>query len=521
MSEEEVKATEAAPATNGEGKANGKDRKPRDETPIEELYDLSKPIPKEERPDKAAHEKEIEELNSTMDSLKEARKKVQDKIDSAMSDPESKSKLQEARTKMNGLKTKKNALIEEKKKLRAQLDQAKNQSDKIVKDKKDARSNVKHKSVEEIDEAIKKLQRIQETTSMTLNEEKKLIKEMDALRNSKKFVADIKNKDAAMLDIKEQRKVIAAQITAKDKEIDGFSKEIDEIMKVIKGINDKESSKRDTVKELFKERDDIKKKMDETVADRNALRAANREKMNKWHNYQRAVRAQKKIQYEEEKARRDAERAEYEAQLAAEEAKKIPYEAEQNLCEYLANFLETTYLGKDSQEKTEKKEDIVAVKEDPFAGMKPVGKKFDEAEEFFGKGKGKKKRVRAAKKQDSAAGPFTLSVDMFDQFGLIQLNPPTKLEEVEKSVKELREKKAWYKEQPRGSVPTAQDIRKANEKAAAKLRQETTTTTTEVKKPKAPGKFSLQDEEFVPLGVGAAATTVNSSWGQKPATQES
>ena len=48
MSEEEVKATGAVPeeAANGEGKANGKDRKPRDETPVEELYDLSKPIPK-------------------------------------------------------------------------------------------------------------------------------------------------------------------------------------------------------------------------------------------------------------------------------------------------------------------------------------------------------------------------------------------------------------------------------------------------------------------------------------------
>lgn len=56
MSEEETKATEnaaaAAPApaekpANGKGKKNGgKDQKPRDETPIEELYDLSKPIPK-------------------------------------------------------------------------------------------------------------------------------------------------------------------------------------------------------------------------------------------------------------------------------------------------------------------------------------------------------------------------------------------------------------------------------------------------------------------------------------------
>ena len=45
MSEDQAKATTETPA-NGEGKANSKERKQRDETPIEELYDLSKPIPK-------------------------------------------------------------------------------------------------------------------------------------------------------------------------------------------------------------------------------------------------------------------------------------------------------------------------------------------------------------------------------------------------------------------------------------------------------------------------------------------
>ena len=304
----------------------------------------------EERPDKAEHEKEIEELNSLMDSLKESKRKVHEKIDVATSDPELKKQLKESRDKMNGLKKKKTDLIQEKKNLKSRLDDAKNQSDKISKDKKNARSNVKYTDLAEIDKAIKELQRKQETTSMSLGEEKKLIKEIDALKNSKKFIADIENKSAAMDDIQAQKKIIAEQIKAKDKEIDAVSKEIDEIMKGIKAINDKEQAKRDTMTELFKERDDLKKKMDETVAKRNELRAAFREKNNKWFNYQRALRAKKKMEYEAEKARREAIQAELDAQRAAEEAKKIPYEEEQNLCEYLAHFLEITYLGKDSQE---------------------------------------------------------------------------------------------------------------------------------------------------------------------------
>ena len=50
MSEEEAKAaTDTAAAAEETTAANGgkpKERKPRDENPIEELYDLSQPIPK-------------------------------------------------------------------------------------------------------------------------------------------------------------------------------------------------------------------------------------------------------------------------------------------------------------------------------------------------------------------------------------------------------------------------------------------------------------------------------------------
>ena len=195
------------------------------------------------------------------------------------------------------------------------------------------------------------------------------------------------------------------------------------------------------------------------------------------------------------------------------------HDEEQALCDYLADYLERTYLngGADGGEKVAaKKEEIVEVKDDPFAGLKPVSKKNED--EYFGKGKGKKKRQRAPKKAETT-GPFTLNVDSFEQFGLIQMNPPTSLDQVEQSVKELREKKEWYKQQPRGSVPTAKDIRKQNEKNAAKLRQgpPAAGSSSGGKGASGGGKFSLSSDDFVPLGKGASAAVDSSSWGQKTA----
>ena len=416
---------------------------------------------------------------------------------------------------MQKLRSKKGALIDEKKAIRAKLDSAKNEADKIMKDRKDAKSNIKFSSIEEIEKEIKKLERQQETTTMSLTEEKKLIKEIDALKNSKQFVAELKSKDGALDDVKEQRKTIGSLIAAKDKEIDEVSKEIDEKMVGIKAMNDKDTEKRDKLQGWFKERDALRAQFTEKLKEKDAARAAFREANNAWYNAARAVRAQKKIQWEEDKKKRDEEQAEYLKKVEEEEAKKIPYEAEQALCDYLADYLTKTYLTDASaDDEGDKKEEAATIKDDPFANFKPMKKNEDEI--FFGKGKGKKKRERSNKKQDKKdVGPFTLSVDTFEQFGLIGLNPPTALAQVEGAVKDLRERKEWFSKQPRGSVPTANDIRKANEKAAQKLRQNGKADGE--KKAAAPkaGKFALSNDDFAPLpGANSGSSAPISLWGK-------
>lgn len=521
MAETEVTST-APQATNGQNgevdvaeknKENGKQRRKKDDdTPVEELYDLSKPIPRVEKPDKTAHDKRLDELNAQFEKLKKDKSKVQDKIEAAMNSGKN-TEIGKAKDAMLVLRQKKGKLIDEKRIIRAELDVLKSMGDKLVKDKKDAKSNIRFNSVEEIDFEIKNLQRRQETTSMSLTEEKKLIQEINALMSSKDKVKDLISKDVSLDGVKKKRGVINDNIKAKDKEIDAVTDEMDVVGAKIKALSEKETDKRSVLDDLFKQREILKKEISVVLNEKDTMRDDYREKNNEWWNVQRAVKAQKKIQYEEEKKQREEERLAFLKKQEEEELKKIPYEEEQGLCDYLADYLERTYLnsGSDSFKVAAKKEDVVIVKDDPFAGMTAVNKKNSD-EEYFGKGKGKKKRQRAPKKT-ATTGPFTLNVDSFEQFGLIGLNPPTKLEMVEESVKELREKKEWYKKQPRGTVPTAKEIRKENEKSAAKLRQTPSTSVSG-----SSGKFSSTSEDFVPLGKGSSSSVDASSWGsgQKP-----
>eukprot|EP00542_Grammatophora_oceanica_P017081 CAMPEP_0194046970 /NCGR_PEP_ID=MMETSP0009_2-20130614/23231_1 /TAXON_ID=210454 /ORGANISM="Grammatophora oceanica, Strain CCMP 410" /LENGTH=551 /DNA_ID=CAMNT_0038692461 /DNA_START=20 /DNA_END=1675 /DNA_ORIENTATION=+ len=523
MAEDEIEAavetpapatTEGEPAVNGDGK---KPRRPREpEVPVEELFDLSKPIPKADRPDKVAHEKELDELNAEFEKAKTEREAVQAEIEQKLNANKG-GEMGKQRDILQGLRKEKGRLIEEKKVIRSKLDSLRTEADKLVKEKRDTGKSVgKFNSVADIDAEIKKLTRKQETTSMSLSQEKKLIQEINVLKKSKDLVADLKSKDSSLDSVKEQRKIIATQIGAKDSEIDAVQKEIEVHQGKIKALSDKETDKREVLNALFTKRDELRKAIGEIIKKKDAIRDTFRQVNNDWFNYQRAIRAQKKMRYEEEKKAREEAEAEWRKKKEEEEAKKIPYEAEQALCDHLADYLTRTYL-QDAEEEKKKAEEaalakknasIVAVKDDPFAGMTAMKKK-DEDGQYFGKGKGKKKRNRPSKeKKVTASSTFTLSVDSFEQFGLLQLDPPVKIEQVPKSVEELKAKKKWYSEQPRGSVPTATEIRKANEKAAAKLRQKS-------KSGSSGNKFALSDADFAPLGAGSTAS-VPSTWGQQP-----
>lgn len=504
------------PENDANGAAAGgknKDNKgEKEQVPIEELYDLSKPIKRIERPSKDAQNAAITAIDAEIDSLREERKVVQTKIDEAMGKQKN-TPIGRERDALNKLKNRKGLMIEQKRQIRARLEIVKMKADQLIGQQKNARSTMKFTNLADIEKEINRLQRKQETCSMSLSDEKKLIKDIEMLQASRRTAEELKSKQGDLDTIKDDRKAIQADLNAKDKEIDSIQKEIDAQSKILKDLVDKQSSQRGTVDELVKQRDAVKGKIDDKFKEKNALRTEFREKTNDWYHNQRAIKAQRQMQYEEEKKRREEEKAAWLKKKEEEELAKTPFEEEMALCDYLADYLTKTYLTDSQEEEAKKakeaeekaKADVVAVKDDPFAGFKAVSKKAEDEVNYFGKGKGKKK-LKA--KKSSKAPTFSISLDLFDQFGLITLNPPTSLDGVAASVDELKAKKQWYSEQPRGSVPTAKDIRKANAEAAAKSQSKGAKAGNKGKK----GNFSISNEEFAPLGTGAVSSGTGENW---------
>lgn len=277
---------------------------------------------------------------------------------------------------------------------------------------------------------------------------------------------------------------------------------------MLKKLTDQQSDQRGEVGKLVEERNSLKSQMDEKFKEKAKLRTQFHKETNEWYNNQRAIKAQRNLQYQEEKKRRDEEHAAWLKKKEEEELKKTPYEEEMALCDYLADYLQKTYLVDSHAVKTQKveeaeqkaKSDVVAVKDDPFAGFKAVNKK-DEDEIYFGKAKGDssgKKKSKGSKNGKSAT--FSVNLDLWEQFGLLNLTPPTSLEKVADSVEELKQKKVWYSEQPRGSVPTAKDVRKANNEELRSTQNQKASSKGGKGKP---GNFSISSDEFAPLGAVA------------------
>ena len=405
---------------------------------------------------------------------------------------------------MKALRQEKTKLINEKKVMQNTLSKCKKDTDNLMNDRKAAKANVRFSSVEKIDEEISKLKNRQETTSMSLAMEKSLIKEIEVLQKSKNLVASFKQTDLSIDNVKLQRKALGEQLRAKDAEIDAVQVQITAKQSILDEVRSSQDEQRKGVDEMKKERDTLRQQIGDKMKERNDARDAFREANNKWFDFQRAIKAQRKIRYEEEKKKREEEDQEKKAEWEAEEAKKIPYEGEQNLCTTLCDYLTRTYITEGVEKKDEvKKSDFIAVKDDPFAGFKPRKKGGDENETFMQVGKAlKKPRVRASKKK--AATVFRLSVDIFEQFGVLGLSPPTSTEGIQKAIDDLTAKKEWYSKQARGSVPTMSDIRKASKEAQKGG-----------KTSKKNGKIDISSADFAPLSAGLSSAAVNTTWVQK------
>merc|ERR1719469_1323042 len=216
--------------------------------------------------------------------------------------------------------------------------------DSLMIDQKSLRSGLKITSLEGIIDRLAELKRLQETTSMSLSQEKKLLKEMEVLKASKKQVSKLSAFSNNIGSQKDDLKSVQEEARPKNKQPDGVSARINTQLAILDSLKEKDKGSRDQIPALIAEREAVRDTMTEKKNEIKEHRDNFKNINNDWYDLQRAQRAQKKFKDAEQQRHYVAEKVAREKTRAEEELKKIPYEIEMALCVHLAKYLTTTFV---------------------------------------------------------------------------------------------------------------------------------------------------------------------------------
>jgi len=302
------------------------------------------PPPQIRKPSRDGIKEKEDAVKADMDVLDKQIKVVSDKLKSLQQASSGQNDgLSETRSKLKELKGKRESLISQRAAIYGARDAARESRDAKMSEMKDLKSQTKFKDVGSIDAEIKKKETLQNTTSMTLAKEKEVLKEIDDLKKQRKVLAqhmsvasDLDGGKAATADH-------GASIKQINEELTGIKGEMDKLQAELNKFYDKKNDSQ--VPKLRKEIDELRDKK----------RAKSEEIQKLWDGFKDANKVWKDNQVEWDKykkVRAVKDKAEYEARKEAakkareeEMAKKTPYEEEMALCDYLVNYLTTTFLG--------------------------------------------------------------------------------------------------------------------------------------------------------------------------------
>ncbi|KAG6624027.1 lipoprotein, type 6 [Phytophthora cinnamomi] len=463
-----------------------------------EIPDVIERLPK---PDKAEHEAKIAVLDGAIKQLQARSNVIRAEMDALKTNRGGYGgQIQEAKAAFAALRAEKDNLIQQRNQITARLRQTRDEKDSTLKHQRSARASLKFGSEAEFDAAIAALKLKQETSSMSLNEEKRVIKEIEQLQAQRLQVAAFSGDQGVVDRQNESIKETRALQSKKNEEIDALQEKLNAQKQALDELYrlNEEENKKDKFPALAKERKDIKEQLDDKFTAIKALRKDFKEANDKYYNNIRLVRKKKELERQKEE---EARKAEYEAKLAdyeKEMAKIHPYQDEMDLCDALVSFLEKTY-AKELKEEDDKAEAAAAPVE--LDGMKPLQRK---EEDFMMLGGGKKSKKGRAGKKSKKPAKLVLPLAQMEAFSTIGLLPPSAVSAVSESLAAVKAKKVWFNEQT--SRPKADKPAEAAAEAAAPAK-----VASPKKKSNKNKKFNAGDNDAFPSLGGVAAELP--SWG--------
>jgi len=453
--EAKTEAVKDAPATDAPATDDAKEAKPAEKVPKPENPRLPKP-------DRVAMDRKIQDLQEAAD-VKQARIEELKKMIGNRRDAQKNimSGSSGTRTRIGELNAAFQALMDERGAIRKELQAFDAARERVREQAVGMKSKLRFHTIEAVDREIAKLEETHAHTTMSLNEEKKLIAQIKDLNKSRETVREYAEAQGKISGDDGVRKSIIDRLRAKDDAITAVKSEQNGFRGELNAAKEKGDKAFSDVPKLQEERNAcyevIKARREEIRALRAEFKKAEDAHWNREREWRGYLKQEKQKQWEasqEERKARDEARKQWERENAPE-----PFEAEVTAADQL-----TAYLAKwdplgakagaekaaaDAKEAEEKKNAA-------FAGLQMMNKKMKDEEDddlfsLSGTSKGKKAKKKGKAESAGPAGPnpnerLNISFDAYQHFAKLSLAAPGTVGEVPAMLISLKEKKDLFLE---------------------------------------------------------------------------
>ena len=151
---------------------------------------------------------------------------------------------------------------------------------------------------------VQALETHQQTSSLNIKEDKKLMEDIKRLSSNKPMIKQYDEAQESLKGVKEHHNNLYSQLKAKNVELSGFKEEEEKHKGELDEAHAKEAAKRSDIPGLFKERDSLRAQVSEHRSEIRRLRDEFNEQLKDYRVYQKAMREIKNREWVKMKAER-------------------------------------------------------------------------------------------------------------------------------------------------------------------------------------------------------------------------
>ncbi|CDO75614.1 hypothetical protein BN946_scf184858.g54 [Trametes cinnabarina] len=413
------------------------------------------------KPDKTLYDAEQNKIKAEIDAVQVKLTAVKEKIALTSRSGSGNERRNALKAELDSIRSHQSTNKLSRGKIHDQLKTIQDGIQKKIKDLNAARAKIPFKTVAEVDERIRQLEKQVESGNLKLVEEKRALQEISQWKRSRRIVEGFQAEQESIEADRAKADELRKQLD--DPEAIAISKRYDEIKAELDELKKESDEAYASRSKLLDERSALQAQLDELYNKKRESAQRFKEANDRFYTKlnedraRRAERARAQRQAEEEAKKKElADRLREEAAVPAFQAQ---IEDCQTLIDYFSGKSSTVPLS--SQKPLKEKADVAGVPklEPRQVDAAPEGvivrKKKDEVEDAYFVGGGKKKGGKkggakppapAAETNgaESASGQLNVPLPTLTALLTLSIPPPTSTADVPRVIEDLKTKKAWF-----------------------------------------------------------------------------